>query len=381
MQIQNYAVAMTSQYFNLEIESTEANISETSESFIDESSQLNTIEVDKSKTQESNNELSKALSQAILKNLHNETEKFLGDRVEFSSTYTEAQSLSYQVQAIIQADGKEKEISIDVALSRSFVQTTSIELTLAELRDPLVISLNGEMPSLGTNSFAFDIDSDGKKEQISQLRAGSGFLAFDKDENGKIDNGSELFGTKSGDGFADLKMYDDDGNGWIDENDKIFDKLRIWQKSEDQDKLVALGEVGIGAIFLESTQTPFSIKSETNQLLGEIRKSSFAVFENGRAGVVSQIDFAIVKETKNSLNAFYELKNDFTIKSRNNLYQQNEKSTKGRTTEDTNDKISQIQAKITELENKLSRASEFEKSSIQVQIGILYSKIMALLSV
>ena len=54
------------------------------------------------------------------------------------------------------------------------------------------------------------------------LGSGSGFLALDKNGNGKIDDGSELFGTKSGDGFADLAEYDSDGNGWIDEKGRVY---------------------------------------------------------------------------------------------------------------------------------------------------------------
>lgn len=42
-------------------------------------------------------------------------------------------------------------------------------------------------------------------------------LSLDQNGNGEIDNGTELFGTKSGDGFADLARYDLDYNGWIDE--------------------------------------------------------------------------------------------------------------------------------------------------------------------
>lgn len=56
---------------------------------------------------------------------------------------------------------------------------------------------------------------------------GSGFLALDRNQNGVVDDGSELFGTQSGDGFAHLALYDQDSNGWIDANDPVFDKLRI----------------------------------------------------------------------------------------------------------------------------------------------------------
>lgn len=58
--------------------------------------------------------------------------------------------------------------------------------------------------------FYFDLDADGTADRISMLKSGSGFLALDKNGNGKIDDGSELFGTQSGDGFADLEEYDID---------------------------------------------------------------------------------------------------------------------------------------------------------------------------
>ena len=49
---------------------------------------------------------------------------------------------------------------------------------------------------------------------------------FDRNGNGKADNGSELFGVASGNGFADLRRLDEDRNGWIDESDAAFDRLQ-----------------------------------------------------------------------------------------------------------------------------------------------------------
>ena len=122
--------------------------------------------------------------------------------------------------------------------------------------------------------FKFDLDSDGKMDEISFAGEGSGFLALDKDGNGKIDDGSELFGTKSGDGFADLAAYDQDGNSWIDENDEIYSQLKVWTKDADgNDKLMNLKEANVGAIYLGSASTEFSIKDETNTMQGAIRKT------------------------------------------------------------------------------------------------------------
>jgi hypothetical protein len=117
-------------------------------------------------------------------------------------------------------------------------------------------------------------------------------LALDKNSNGAIDDGSELFGTQNGDGFADLRRYDVDKNGWIDECDPIMDGLRIWIKNGDENSLLALGEVGIGALYLGETRGSFELKSEAEETLGKICSSGLYLNEDGTSGLLSQIDFA-----------------------------------------------------------------------------------------
>ena len=376
MKVQSYAVAMNAQYFNLQTESTKATISTIAQDFdSDKSSEVARVEIEANKTYRANNQLSQELSKAILKNINTER-RLISDRIEISTISTEAQSLNFQVKAFVQADGKEIELSLDVSLSRSFAQKTTRVVELNKvLQDPLVISLNGTMPSLSSKIFSFDIDSDGKSDQISQLNSGNGFLALDKNFNGIIDDGNELFGTKSGDGFKDLSKYDEDKNGWIDENDAIFDKLRIWQKSEANDELVALGEVGVGAIFLGNTSTPFSLKSDSNELLGEIRKSGFVLFENAKAGVISQVDLAVSPEVENELKIIDSLQKNLSALKLDNLY-----AKESNTSDASDDDImSKLRGKISALEGKLAQASDADKPAIQAQIGALYSQMMAML--
>ena len=66
--------------------------------------------------------------------------------------------------------------------------------------------------------------------KISFVGSGSGLLALDKNGDGIINNGTELFGPNTQDGFSELSKYDSDGNGWIDENDSVYDNLRICGK-------------------------------------------------------------------------------------------------------------------------------------------------------
>ena len=198
-------------------------------------------------------------------------------------------------QGIIKTADKEINLNLNFNLSQSFVrQNFSISKQLVSFRlvDPLVINLSGKLPSLDERTFSFDIDSDGELDQISRLKSGSGFLALDKNGNGAIDDGSELFGTKTGDGFGELASYDEDGNGWIDENDSIFAGLRVWLNDSDGSRLIALGEAGVGAIFLGSTQSGFELKNSDDQTLGVLQKSGVFLFESGEAGAISHIDMA-----------------------------------------------------------------------------------------
>jgi len=303
MQVNNYAVNLNAQYFSLQRDSTELKVSSQTENFeSNESTGLKKIQTENFIEQQNDNELSIALSQAILKNINLESNRSTRDILELHYTYEEVQALNFEVHAYIQTDSKEITLSLNVSLSRSFVQETNISLEqLQALKDPLILSFDGNLPSLSTQTFSFDIDSDGENDQISLLNKNSAFLALDKNSNGLIDNGSELFGTVSGNGFSDLKDYDDDNNGWIDENDAIFDKLRIWQVTKESNTLIGLGEKGIGAIFLGNTSTPFSLKDQENSSLGELQSSGFFLYENGTAGLISQIDLSISKETKESL--------------------------------------------------------------------------------
>ena len=141
------------------------------------------------------------------------------------------------------------------------------------------------------------LDADGKEESISFAGKGSGFLALDKNNDGKINDGSELFGTRSGDGFKDLAAYDNDGNGWIDENDDIWNKLKIMTYDENgKEQLYTLAQAGVGAICLSKVGTEFSQKDENQATSSVIRSTGVFLYENGMAGTVQHLDVAKYKQ-------------------------------------------------------------------------------------
>ncbi len=376
MKIDNYSVAMNSQYYNLTQDYTDVEVSHEVENFNSkESLDIQKVELSLENSSSDDSDLSVALSKAILKSISDDENRSIRDRVELTQVYTEDQALNFEVKAYVQTDSREIELSLDISLSRSFTQKTNITLeSLRALKDPLVLSFNGTMPSLSSKTFSFDIDSDGESDQVSQLNTGSAFLVLDKNSNGFIDDGSELFGTKSGDGFRDLQKYDEDKNGWIDENDAIFDKLQVWKKSDTQDELIGIGQVGIGAIFLGNANTPFSLKTDANESLGEIRSSGFFLYENGTAGVISQIDMAVTSDTKNALGDLEGIQKELAPFKLESLY---EEQTNSSDKQDT--KMDKLQKQIKQLESKLVNAEDDQRVVIQAEIGALFAQVMALL--
>ena len=219
-----------------------------------------------------------------------------GMRYLYHETTYEGETTTFEAQGVVKTEDGE-EIGIDVALtmSREFTSEKSISIFEgAAVKDPLVINFGGTAAELTQASYAFDIDNDGMADQIHFVMPTSGFLALDKNGDGTVNNGSELFGPASGDGFDELAAYDTDQNGWIDENDPVYSGLRIWSKdAQGNDQLVALGQRGVGAVYLGHATTPFQIKDRENELQGVVRSSGVYLNEGGGAGTVQQVDLVV----------------------------------------------------------------------------------------
>lgn len=211
--------------------------------------------------------------------------------------YEESEKTFFTAAGIIKtADGKEIDFEVQMSMSRQFIMENHISVRAGDgvVVDPLVINYAGRAAELTATKFSFDLDSNGADDQISFVSPGSGFLAIDTNKDGIVTNGAELFGPQTGNGFLELSRFDEDNNRWIDENDSIFSDLRVWTKDEKGiDTLSALGQVGIGAIYLGNIETDFSFKNQANELLGQARRTGIFMGENGIAGTVQQIDMVI----------------------------------------------------------------------------------------
>ena len=214
-----------------------------------------------------------------------------------SETYFEAESVNFSASGTVEtADGRSISFDMRLAMERSYYEQHNLEIRIGDAArtvDPLAINLGSGPIGLTDAKFAFDLDGDGSAESISFLTGQAGFLALDKNGDGRINDGKELFGTASGDGFKDLAVYDEDENGWIDEGDSVFKELKVFNMNADGSaSLLSLGEAGVGALYLGSVQTRYSFKQE-GELQAEMRKSSVYLKENGTAGCLHHIDLAI----------------------------------------------------------------------------------------
>ena len=208
----------------------------------------------------------------------------------------EAESMSFSSSGTIKtADGRKVKFNLAFNVSREFIRNETLSIRASDaIVDPLVINFKNSSTALGDRNYSFDIDMDGTNDNIAFTSYGSGFLALDRNDNNIIDDGSELFGPKSGNGFYELAAYDEDNNGWIDENDSIYNKLRIWTIDETGNReLFALGKVGVGAIYLGNVKSEFGLKTQTNDNLGQIRSTGIFLKESGEAGTIQHVDLAI----------------------------------------------------------------------------------------
>ncbi|MEO1660450.1 MAG: calcium-binding protein [Pseudomonadota bacterium] len=193
---------------------------------------------------------------------------------------------------------------------------------------PLVLDLDGngiELTRLENSVAFFDIDNDGIRERTSWVGPGDGLLALDRNANGKIDNGAELFGYGStfsggaswilpaqtggffepkpiglsgpGDlehkyqsGFELLSELDTSGDGFITSSDQDYDDLRIWRDLNQDgtsaaDELLSLADLGIQSIDLNG-QSVF--REQAGSIITDTSVFSFA---NGDQGEIADVWF------------------------------------------------------------------------------------------
>lgn len=220
-----------------------------------------------------------------------------GVEYDYHAVREEAEATRYAAQGVIRtADGKEIAFNLALDMSRHYREEVSVNFRAGDAvrKDPLVINFNGNAAQLTDQRLLFDLDADGNQEQVATLASGSAYLALDKNANGAIDSGTELFGPVTGSGFAELAGYDADGNGWIDESDAVYSRLRLWTPAADgSGALETLAARKIGALFLGRIATPFELRGNGNSDLGAVAATGLYLSEDGQAETIQEIDLSV----------------------------------------------------------------------------------------
>lgn len=211
-----------------------------------------------------------------------------GQHIELVSR-KETESCSFSASGnICLADGSQRQFEVNYEMNRS-EETTGLS---AGFRDPLVVDLASPENAANWQTIKFDLDADGKTEDVRMPGGDTAILFRDINHNGRADDGSELFGPRTNDGFSELAALDSDGNGWIDDGDAAFADLMLWQVGEgDEGSTRSLAAAGIGALSTASAATSFTLKTD-GETEGQMRSSGVWLGEEGGAGSVRQIDFA-----------------------------------------------------------------------------------------
>lgn len=133
-----------------------------------------------------------------------------GMEYRLTESYTERRDLHFAAGVIRTEDGREIAISFELNLSQEFARRLDLTVRAgdAAFADPLIVNFDGTLPLLDGEQIVFDLDCDGSEEQVYFVAPDKGFLALDADADGIIGDGSELFGPRIGNGFAELAQYD-----------------------------------------------------------------------------------------------------------------------------------------------------------------------------
>ena len=121
-----------------------------------------------------------------------------------------------------------------------------------DIRSPIIIDMNGDgvkTTAQGKHTY-FDHDGNGFAENTGWVDSNDALLVLDRNQNGLIDDGKELFGSntllssgkKAQNGFEALAEFDENRDGVIDAADSVWSRLQLWQ-DKNQNGLVDEGEL------------------------------------------------------------------------------------------------------------------------------------------
>ena len=202
----------------------------------------------------------------------------------------EYERLDFSTSITLNSEGSTREMSLSLSFTRELEIYSELQMSAVEFKDPLIVNLGNKSNLFADSSKQFDLDADGSKEEIPDLNSGVYYLALDRNNNGVIDNGSELFGARTGNGFGELSHFDSNQNGVIENQDEQFGHLKLW---DGEHSLSNLSDSGITGISLSASNTPFTFTNGVGSPIARLRQTSVFITDKQTLGAIHQIDIAV----------------------------------------------------------------------------------------
>jgi len=184
-----------------------------------------------------------------------------------------------RLSILLQTDLQAGTSTASVSFSHTRIDVSSSTTVAAPpKKDPLVFDLDGSGPrTTGQDGAkAFDLAGDGSLAPTSFASGRTAFLALDRNGNGRIDDGGELFGDQHGaaDGYEELTKFDANSDRRIDASDPIYGRLQLLF---GDGSLMPISSEGIRSIGLDST-----VAAGTTSGGDDIFKRALASLGDGR---------------------------------------------------------------------------------------------------
>ncbi len=184
---------------------------------------------------------------------------------------------------------QQSSFSLQLEFSFESVEVTSVKQGEVKESDPITLDLNGNGIELTSysNGARFDILGNGTAVNTAFVTGGDAFLTLDRNGNGIVDSGKELFGDQNGarNGFEELRKLDSNGDGVINARDKEFSALRLFRDNgngiTEAGELISLADAGIESIDLNYTNV--NEKTSGGNRIGQVAQFRYGDGRYGRA--------------------------------------------------------------------------------------------------
>jgi hypothetical protein len=184
-------------------------------------------------------------------------------------------------------------VAVKVKVSREYLETSEARLRVGDApkQDPLVLDLTGTGIDLTgiEQGTVFDLNADGHAERAAMVQGGTALVWMDRNGNGTLDNGSELFGDARGaaNGFEALGSLDANGDGRVDAFDPAFRDLRFRTNGAGGAADLTAEAAGVSALELPHVSLPAALGDAASlDAVGVFRRT------DGSLGVMADVRLA-----------------------------------------------------------------------------------------